>query len=187
MSQSQDVTGLLARFRDGDREAFDQAVPIVYRELEKIARGHLRRTQRGASLDTQGLVHEVYLKLARQEGLHANDRGHFLAIAARAMRQVVIGHARARSAQKRGAGEVPVTLDEGRISDGASTERMIELDDALERLKANSARMATVVECRFFAGLSEEETAEALGVSLRTAQREWHKARAWLKEELLHD
>ncbi len=151
-----------------------------------IARNHLRHTNRGATLDTTGLVHEAYMKLAGQKGMRVEDRGHFLAIAACAMRQVVISRARARLAAKRGGGAVMVTLDEERVgSTGkAQAEWLLDLDRTLVLLRERDERLARTVECRFFAGLSEEETAQALGVSLRTAQRNWMRARAWIRAEL---
>jgi RNA polymerase sigma factor (TIGR02999 family) len=124
------------------------------------------------------------LKLVDPAKVDWQGRGHFLAVSARAMRQVIIGYARKRSAGKRGGGERPVTLDEAQIAVDEQAERLLALDRALERLGARDPRLARVVECRFFAGLSEEETAQALGVALRTAQRDWMRARAWLKEEL---
>lgn len=179
------VTQLLIAYRDGDREAFDRLVPMVYDDLRRIARRQLRRGGRpGHTLDTTGLVHEAYLKLVDPAKVDWQDRGHFLAVSARAMRQVIIGYARKRSAEKRGGGERPVTLDEAQIAIDDQAERLLALDRALERLGERDERLARVVECRFFAGLSEEETAQALGVSLRTAQRDWMRARAWLKEEL---
>lgn len=177
------VTQLLIAYRDGDRDAFDRLMPIIYDDLRRIARRQLRR---GApqTLNTTGLVHEAYLKLVDPSRVDWQDRGHFLAVSARAMRQVIIGYARKRSAVKRGGGERPVTLDEAQIAVDEQADRLLALDRALERLGGKDPRLARVVECRFFAGLSEEETAQALGVSLRTAQRDWMRARAWLKEEL---
>jgi RNA polymerase sigma factor (TIGR02999 family) len=180
-----DITQLLQAYAGGDRGAFDELLPMIYDELRRIARQQLRRTNRGATLDTNGLVHEAYLKLAGQKGIRVADRGHFLAIAARAMRQIIVSRARARLATKRGGGAYPVTLDEGRIaSDDREASFLLDVDRVLEELRARDERLARTVECRFFAGLSEEETAAALGVSLRTAQRNWMRARAWLRSEL---
>ncbi len=178
------VTQLLIAYRDGDREAFDRLVPMVYEDLRRIARRQLRRGAPGQTLNTTGLVHEAYFKLVDPAKVDWQGRGHFLAVSARAMRQVIIGYARKRSAGKRGGGERPVTLDEAQIAVDDQADRLLALDRALERLGGHDPRLARVVECRFFAGLSEEETAQALGVSLRTAQRDWMRARAWLKEEL---
>jgi RNA polymerase sigma factor (TIGR02999 family) len=182
---SGDITQLLQAYAGGDRGAFDELLPMVYDELRRIARQQLRRTNRGATLDTNGLVHEAYLKLAGQKGIRVEDRGHFLAIAARAMRQIIISRARARLATKRGGGAYPVTLDEGRIAaHDREASFLLDVDRVLEQLRMRDERLARTVECRFFAGLSEEETAEALGVSLRTAQRNWMRARAWIRSEL---
>ena len=187
MTEPGEITQLLHAYAGGDREAFDQLVPMVYDELRRIARNHLRRTNRGATLDTTGLVHEAYLKLAGQKGMRVEDRGHFLAIAACAMRQVIISRARARLAAKRGGGEIPLTLDEERVGSDAQAEWLLDLDRTLDLLRERDEKLARTVECRFFAGLSEEETAQALGVSLRTAQRNWMRARAWIRAELTGD
>lgn len=183
MPESTDVTELLIAYRDGEKGAFDRLLPMVYDDLRRIARRQLGRSK-NQTLSTTGLVHESYLKIVDQTRVNWQDRGHFLAISARAMRQVIITYARRRGALKRGGGERAVTLDENRIAIADQAERLLALDQALERLGERNERLAKVVECRFFAGLSEEETAEALGVSLRTAQRDWMRARAWLKQEL---
>lgn len=187
MTASHEITQLLVAYRDGDRKAFDRLVPLVYDDLHQIARRHLRRGRPGQTLDTTGLVHEYYLKMADQSGVSWQDRGHFLAVSACAMRQVLISYARKRAAAKRGGGERPVTLEEGRIPVDDQAAWLLDVDQALERLASFNPRLGRVVECRFFAGLSEEETAEALEVSVRTVQRDWKRARAWLKEELEGD
>lgn len=179
-----EVTRLLGALRAGDKDALDRLVPLVYDELTRIARVQLRGAGRGRTLNTVALVHEVYLKLAGSEGLEALDRHHLLSVSARAMRQVIVDFARSRAAQKRGGGVRAVTLDEQQIAVEAQAEALLDLDRALERLSARDPRIARIVECRYFAGLSEEETAEALGMSLRTAQREWKRARAWLRDAL---
>ncbi len=187
MVEKGEITRLLQAYAGGDRDAFDELVPMIYDELKRIARGHLRRTQRGATLDTTGLVHEAYLKLAGQKGMRVEDRGHFLAIAARAMRQIIVSRARARFADKRGGGGIAVTLDEERVAGDEQAVWLLDLDRALEALKERDENLSRTVECRVFAGLSEEETAQALGVSLRTAQRNWMKARAWIRAQLSAD
>lgn len=179
-----DVTQLLHAYRDGDRDAFDRLVPLLYHDLRKVARGQLRRGRPGATLNTTGLVHEVYLKMADQEGLRARDRSHFLAISAHAMRQVIADAARRKMAGKRGSGEEALPLDELPELADAQARWLLDVDRALENLTRHNERMARVVECRFFAGLTEEETATALDASLRTVQRDWMRARAWLKEAL---
>lgn len=179
-----DVTELLLAYRDGDREAFGQLLPMVYDDLRRIARRQLGRSIPNQTLDTTSLVHESFLKLVDQKRIDWQDRGHFLAIAARAMRQVIITYARRRGAAKRGAGSIRETFDEGRIAVADQAEQLLALDEALTRLSERDERLVRVVECRFFAGLQEEETAAALGISLRTVQRDWMRARAWLREEL---
>jgi RNA polymerase sigma factor (TIGR02999 family) len=179
-----DVTLLLRAYEAGDKAAFDRLVPLVYEELRRIARRHLRRGPRGVTLDTGALVHETYLKLAGSPGLRLNDRGHLMAVSARAMRQVIVTRARARLAGKRGAGEAVITLDEDRVGPAQSPEWLIDLDRAIDRLRECDERLARAFECRYFGGLSEEETALALEVSLRTAQRAWTRARTWLRHEL---
>jgi len=187
MESGGEITRLLVAYRGGDRAAFDRLVPLVYGDLRRIARRHLRGRSSGRTLDATGLVHEAWVKLAEATGAEWQDRGHFLAVAARAMRQIVIDDARRHAAAKRGGGERAVTLEEERVAADDRSEWLLTVDQALERLARHNDRLARVVECRFFAGLTEEETAEALEVSLRTAQRDWLRARAWLREELSGD
>jgi RNA polymerase sigma factor (TIGR02999 family) len=180
-----EITQLLRAYDAGDRSAFDRMVPLVYDELRRLARRHLRRGPRGGqTLNTTGLVHEAYLKLAGSPSLRLRDRGHLMAVTACAMRQVMVSRARARLADKRGGGVVPVELEEGQVGLEPAAEWLIDLDRALADLRDHDERLAQVFECRYFAGLSEEETAEALGMSLRTVQRSWMRARAWLREAL---
>jgi RNA polymerase sigma factor (TIGR02999 family) len=179
-----DVARLLSAHQAGDRSAFDQLVPLVYDELRRLARWQRRRRPGARSLDTTGIVHEAYLKLAAAPSLRLNDHGHLLAVTACAMRQVLIGRARARLRAKRGAGAEPLQLDEGRVGARAEAEQLLDLDRALARLRACDARLSQVFECRYFAGLSEAETALALGLSLRSVQRGWLRARTWLRAEL---
>lgn len=183
MTEKADVTELLVAFRGGDRDAFDRLLPLVYDDLRRVARRQRWRSH-GHTLDTTSLVHESYLKMVDQEKVDWQDRAHFLAVSARAMRQVIISYARKKGAAKRGAGSIRETLDEGRIAVADQAEQLLALDQALNRLSARDERLVRVVECRFFAGLQEQETAEALGVSLRAVQRDWMRAKAWLKEEL---
>ena len=179
---------LLEELRDGDVAALDRLLPLVYDELRAIARRELRRRQPGGTLDTTALVHEAYLKLVDRSCVRPADRAHFLGIAARAMRQVLVDHARRHAAAKRGGDVARVTFDEGAVAGPlAADERadaLLALDEALTRLAALSERLGRVVECRFFGGLSEQETADALGVTTRTVRRDWVKARAWLHREL---
>jgi RNA polymerase sigma factor (TIGR02999 family) len=178
-----EITALLLRHRGGDQEAFDRLVTIVYERLRRIARRQLGR-RRGATLDTIGLVHEAYMRLVGETGVAWQDRAHFFAIAARAMRRVVVDYARRRTAGKRGGGEPPLPFDEARMAADRQTGEVLAVDQALDTLASFNERMARVVECRFFAGLSDAETAEALGVSLRTVERDWTRSRAWLTKEL---
>lgn len=179
-----EVTRLLRAYAEGDRGAFDRLVPLVYGELRRIARRHMRGGARGHTLDTTGLVHEAYLKLAGAHELRLEDRGHLLAVAARAMRQILISRARARSAAKRGRGERAVPVDEVEAAVEARADWLLDLDRALERLGELDERLVGIVECRFFCGATEGETAEALGIPLRTVQRGWTRARAWLRVEI---
>jgi RNA polymerase sigma factor (TIGR02999 family) len=143
----------------------------VYDELRRLARSHLRRMPSSRTLNTTGLVHEAYLKLARSPGLQLRDREHLMAVTACAMRQVLVSRARARLRAKRGGGEGVVELDEARVGHEPDAERLLDLDRALGRLRESDGGLASIFECRYFGGLSEEETAEALGLSLRSAQR----------------
>jgi RNA polymerase sigma factor (TIGR02999 family) len=179
-----EITQLLRAYDEGDRSAFGRMVPLVYDELRRLARRHIRRGPRGQTLNTTGLVHEAYLKMAGSPELRLRDRGHLMAVTACAMRQGMVGRARARLADKRGGGVAPVELEEGQVGMEPAAEWLIDLDRALAGLREHDERLAQVFECRYFAGLSEEETAEALGTSLRTVQRGWMRARAWLRDAL---
>jgi RNA polymerase sigma factor (TIGR02999 family) len=184
-----DVTGALARLREGsDPDALDALLPLVYEELRLLARRQRRRAGGAETLNTTGLVHEVYLKLTGASRIDASGRAHFFALAARAMRQVLSNHARARRAAKRGHGASPLTLDSSNevfVVPGADqAETLVALDEALTRLAARSERQSRVVECRFYAGMSIPETALALGVSEATVKRDWAVAQAWLYREL---
>jgi len=181
---SHDITRLLSAIEAGESEALNQLVPLVYEDLRRVARGQLRRRRPGDSLNTTGLVHEAYVRLVEQPGLSLRDRGHFFAVSALAMRHIVVDHARRRSRVKRGGDQVMVPLEEAADPRAADADRLIAIDEALTRLAGVDVRLAKVVECRYFGGLTEEETATALGISVRTAQREWFKARAWLRAEL---
>ena len=179
-----DVTQLLIAHREGDPEAFKKLVPLVYEDLRRIAHGQLARHRGGGTLNTTALVHETYLKLVDQTRVEINDRGHFYAIAARAMRQIIIDFARKRTAQKRGGGRQPISLDKVQIAVSEQAELLVAIDSALDKLSSLNERLTRVFECRYFAGLSEKETAEALAMSLRTVQRDWMKGKAWLRREL---
>lgn len=188
MHTSPNVTELLALAAAGDRGALDRAFPLVYAELRRLARRRLRHEADGHTLDTTALVHEAYLRLVDQTPADYHDRAHFLALAATAMRRILVDHARRHRAVKRGAAAHPVALDApaalAALSVEGRAELLVDLDEALARLARLDPRQARVVECRFFGGLSEEETAAALGVGLRTAKRDWAKARSWLYQAL---
>lgn len=176
---------LLAAARAGDAGAFDQVFARVYRELAQVAH-RVRRRSDSDTLDTTALVHETYLKMvpARAGSAAWNDRAHFLAIAARAMRQVLVNAAHARQAEKRGSGAGNLALDDVAVAAPVRPEHLIALDEALVQLAALDARQARVVEARIFAGLTAEETAEVLQVSVPTVHRDWRAARAWLARAL---
>jgi RNA polymerase sigma factor (TIGR02999 family) len=176
-----EVTRLLGALRGGRSSALDELLPHLYEELRALARAQVRRGADRSSIQPTALVHEAYLKLARSGELHAADRGHFMAIAARAMRQIVVDQARAKLSLKRGGGWQPVTLSAAAATPELSAEDAVALGAALDRLEP---RQRTIVECRYFAGLEESEIASALGISERTVRREWVKARAWLYAEL---
>ena len=181
---SGEITALLAAARGGDRGASDELFALVYGQLRSHARRQLGRVDPGQTLSTTALVHEVYLRLARQDAVPARDRGHFFAVAATAMRQIIVDHARRRHARKRGLGIRPEALDEARVGSDARAEEVLAVDQALSRLEALDPRLGRLVELRFFAGLSVEEAAEALDVTDRTLRRDWRKACAFLAHEL---
>lgn len=183
-----EVTRLLPGVRQGDAAALDRVFELVYSELRRIAAARLRAERDGHTLQPTALVNEAYLKLAASPGADLQDRPHFLAVAARAMRQVLVDHARRRDAAKRGAGVSPVTLtgrgDPAAEAPGLDSDELIALDDALDRLDVLDARLRQVVELRFFGGLTDSEIGDVLGVTRRTVQRDWARARAWLYGEL---
>jgi RNA polymerase sigma factor (TIGR02999 family) len=179
-------TILEARVRE-EEPAFDELMSQLYAEMRRLARGQLRWRAQPGGLGTTSLVHEAYLKLANRDQPY-RDQNHFFAVAARTMRHIVIDHARRRSRQKRGAGQVELPLHDERIAGDvpgdAQAARFLEIDEALEQLERVDPRLVKVVECLFFAGLTEKETAEILGVTERTVQRDWRRAKGWLREIL---
>ena len=178
-----EVTLLLVRLGSGDDAAMQQLIPLVYGELRRRAHRQLARRD-GATLDTTGLVHEAWLKLAARRAPHWNDRNHFFAVASRAMRQIMVDTARRRMAEKRGSAVAPVSLDPGRVPAPERSAELLALDEALVGLAQLDERLARTVELRFFGGLSVEETAEVMGTSPRTVKRDWQKARALLYRAL---
>ena len=178
-----DFTLLLAQARSGDAQAWDRVVAIVYDDLKRIARGVLGGPG-SATLNPTQLVHDCYLRMVKAGAEGVNDRAHFLALAARAMRQLMLNHARDRIALKRGAGISHLDIDEHADTIAAEARDLIELDAALALLELEDAALARVIECRIFAGMTEQETADALDVSLRSAQRLWAQARQRLADLL---
>lgn len=181
---SPDVTRLLRAWRDGDRTAFDQLVGVMYPELRRLAHQRLRRETGNRSINTTGLVHDAYLKLVDLRRAEFRDRSHFLAMASRVMRRLLVDQARARRAGKRGGGAVAMDLDEAIAPAEPQAAALEQLDDALRRLETLDPRQAQMVEQRYFGGLSLEEIAEAAGVSLATVKRELRFAHAWLAADL---
>ncbi len=177
------VTQLLHSAREGDAEAFDELFAVVYGELRRLARV-VRQNRAGETLNTTALVHEAYERLVPAADIEVENRAHFFRLAARAMRFVLTDGARHRAADKRGGNRIVVTFDERIHQNPIHLEDVIALDDALNRLEDLDERQASVVECRFFAGLTVEETAQALGVGSATVKRDWRAARAWLAHEL---
>jgi RNA polymerase sigma factor (TIGR02999 family) len=184
MPDSQPVTALLRAYTRGDDGAFDKLFPLVYDDLRRIARRLLRRERAHHTLGTTALVHECYLNLVDRTQCSLTDRAHFFAVAARAMRHLLIDYARRRNAQKRGGSRTRVPLDDAMISVEAQAADLLALDRALDRLADHSPRMVCIVECRFFGGLTVKETARALDVSPRTVQRDWTRAKAHLQRAL---
>jgi RNA polymerase sigma factor (TIGR02999 family) len=184
MDEKGDVTGLLAAVAGGDRAAFDELFPLIYQRLHAIARRQLQREREGHTLATTDLVHEAYFSLVGIEKVSWSDRAHFLAVAASAMRRVLINYAVARATQKRGGRRQQTTLDIDALPACIPNDEVLALEDALRRLETRNERYGRVVECRFFAGMSIEETATVLGISPATVKRDWTLARAWLHREL---
>jgi RNA polymerase sigma factor (TIGR02999 family) len=183
-TSASEVTGLLQRWSGGDHSARDRLIPIVYERLRQLAHQRLRGAPADDSLNTTGLVHEAYLRLVDAPHVDVPDRAHFLALASEVMRNLLVDRARVRLAAKRGGGTAPLELDETLWVSDENMERVTELDDALTRLSAFSPRQGELLQHRYFAGLSLEESATALGVSLATVKRELRSARAWLALEL---
>jgi len=184
MDAQERVTQLLLDCRGGNREAFDRLFPLVYEDLRGVAQRQLRREPDGHTLGATALVHEAYVRLVDISRVEWNDRAHFLAMAARAMRRILVDHARKHRAARRGGGATPMALEDAVVAVEQDPDRLIDLDSALEGLAKLNERLARVVECRFFGGLTDPETAAALGITERTVQRDWLKARGWLYEAL---
>jgi RNA polymerase sigma factor (TIGR02999 family) len=180
----EEVTQLLRRWQQGDQRASEELLPLVYGELRRIARRHLRGERDGHTLEATALVHEAYLRLVGGSDLHWNDRVHFYAVAAQMMRRVLVDHARGRGAAKRGGSVVKVSLDEARDPAVETGADVVALDDALMSLEALDPRKSRIVELRFFGGLTLEETAAVVGLSVPTVVKETRLARAWLHSQI---
>ena len=184
MSTERDLTDSVLALRDGESGAWDRLFDRLYVELKSVAQAQLRRLRPGRTLDTTGLVHEAYLKFVDQSRLSFNDRGHFYAVAARAMRQILVDYARRLNRAKRGGGAQPLELEEALVPHRHDFEQVLEIDEALDKLAAHSDRQARVVELRYFVGLTENEIAQLLSVTSRTVRNDWTRAKAWLQEAM---
>ena len=179
-----DITALLMAWGGGDKAALDRLMPLVYQELRRLARRQMRRERQGDTLQTTALVNEAYLRLVDYQRVQARDRNHFLAIAAQAMRRILIERARSRQSNKRGSNPQRISLDEiAEVADARAAD-LLALDEALQALSTIDPRKAQLVELRYFGGLTIEETANVLGVSTPTVERDWHTARIWLYREI---
>jgi len=180
----QAITVLIDKARKGDHDALDRLLPEVYGELRRIAARHMRNERPGQTIQATALVHEAYMRLFKGSALSVQNRAHFLAIAAHSMREILVERARARNAAKRGGGKGRITLDDALGAEGESTVDCLAVHEALDRFAAIAPQPAHIVELRFFGGLTNEEIAEAVGISLATVKRHWSVARAWLFREL---
>jgi len=183
-SMTEDITKLLLDWQNGDRAALEKLTPLVYDELRRLAGNYLRRERSDHSLQATALVHEAYLRLVGQQEVSWQNRAHFFGIAARLMRQILVDHARAHTAGKRGGGETLLHLDEAVEISADHNADLVALDDALETLGKIDFRKCRVIELRFFGGLTEQETGEVLGISVATVRRESRMAEAWLFREI---
>jgi len=179
-----EVNGLLTRWSQGDGAALAELTPLVYEELRRLAHHFMEGQRTDHTLQTTALVNEAYLRLADQTNPHWQNRAHFFAVAARAMRQILVSYARSQRSQKRGGGALMVELDEVAIVSPEESKEIVELHEALERLAALDSRKAQVVELKYFGGLNYDEMAEVLKISRVTVRRDWDFARAWLQTEL---
>jgi len=185
VAPERDVTSLLVRWGKGDANAFDELAPIVYDELRKLARSHLRRERPGHTLQSTALVHEAYLRMIDQQNVSWQNRSHFYGIAAQMIRRILVDYARAKQTKKRGEAPPKIAFEEAVGVHGSEDLDLVALDDALKALAEIDPRQSRIVELRYFAGLSIEDTAEVLQISPATVKRDWTVARAWLKRELV--
>lgn len=184
MLSTGEITRLLQAHHSGDERAFDRLIPLVYEDLQRVARRQLHRRGGNATLSPTALVHEAYLRLVDETSVAWQSRAHFLAIGARTMRRIIVDYARERGAQKRGGGRPHVPLEPDRVGVEEHVEFLIALEEALSALGLFNDRLAEVAEYRLFGGMTEAETATAVGISVRTVQRDWKRARAWLQQDL---
>jgi RNA polymerase sigma factor (TIGR02999 family) len=181
---SADVTQLLGQWSDGDREALDAMIPLVYEELRRMAQGHMAKERPGHTMQATALVNDVYLKMKNERGSTWKNRAQFFAVAAQIMRRILVDHARQHASAKRGGGAQQVTLHDAMLVSNDNASDMLVIDEALQKLEQLDRRKSQVSVMRFFAGMTVEETAEALAVSVETVARDWRFARAWLRNEL---
>lgn len=179
-----ELTQLLIAWSDGDRAALEKLTPLVYEELRRLAHSYMSRERKGHTLQTTALVHEAYLRLFNREEIHWQNRAHFFAIAAQLMRRILVDHARSNASQKRGGQAQKVSLDEAAVISQERGSEVIALDEALKGLAVIDPQQSSIVELRFFGGLSVDETAEVLSLSPATIKREWSSAKLWLHREI---
>jgi RNA polymerase sigma factor (TIGR02999 family) len=179
------ITMFLRKWREGDTEAFDKVIQYVYNDLRRRAAAYLRHERGGHTLQPTGLVHEAFIKLQEKQEIEWQDRDHFFAVAAQAMRRILVDHARSRNRDKRGGMNENLPLDDaGQLSSGQPRVDLVALDEALSRLAEFDTRQAQIVELKYFGGMTLDETADVLGVSRVTVKRDWQIARAWLRQQL---
>ena len=181
---SHNVTQMLRDWADGDKEALDKLIPVVYEELRRQAARYLRRERPDHTLQTAALIHETYLRLIDQQGVRWQNRAHFFGIAASLMRRILVDHARKDQALKRGGSAVKLPLDEAAVATSGRDMNLVALDEALTKLAAIDARKSRIVELKYFSGLTTEEVAEVLRVSPATVRHDWSLAKAWLRREI---
>ena len=184
MKKRSDVTQMLVQVTDGNREVVNSLFPVVYNELQKMAQNQLNHERKGHTINATSLVHEAYFKLVDQKHVTWQNRAHFFGIASQAMRRILINYANNRAAQKRGSGTPDITLSENFEAHFIKPDELIDLDEALNSLEKISERQSKIIEYWFFVGLTHEEIAEVIGMSLPTVRRDWRLARAWLTREL---
>jgi RNA polymerase sigma factor (TIGR02999 family) len=185
VSDAHSVTLLLEQWNHGDREALDKLMPLIYEELRKMAKRYMRQQNPGHTLQTTALIHEAYLRMVKQKEKHFQNRTHFFAVAAQAMRHILVDYARARHAGKRGGGVRTVSLEEAALVSPERAGELVAFDEALKELETLSERQSRVVELRYFGGLTVDETATVLKVSPETVMRDWTMAKTWLHRALM--